>query len=247
LLNDTGASPGVLSQLPHLLDGESNYIVLAEGYKPSPADVRKIRSMGIQLAKPPSHPPFVLEAVPEGVLASSRQRPERAVLTESEIAECAAEGFKSDFLISVTGQRGKRGGNQVIFGGRELFVPDREFRLFVCLVLFLQRRKDGYVSFDELRSGDFSEEADRLVSESEVAPQGLSQAIDRLRDRFKGVLGDLPARQFIERTSNRLRLSTHKICVTVDAPKIAAHEDPVIARLGRALSNYISEQSQGPV
>ena len=64
-----------------------------------------------------------------------------------------------------------------------------------------------------------------------IMPQGLDQALSRMRKSFRGRIGNLGPMQFIEVQRSRVRLSTHPKFIEVDCDALLRHPDDRVRQL----------------
>jgi hypothetical protein len=241
LLHEHRQAMGVLRQLPSLLPrAVTHCLVLTHSFTPTVEEERELLSLRLAFAPVPVQEPFTI--APFIPSFGPRQVVLRAQLTAQQRLESDAQRFESDLLIELTGLQTPRRGNVVLVGGERLSVPDVPFRLFLCLVVYCYGRADAYVAFEELRRQDQVESAQRTASEGDVAAAGMPQAIHRLQQRFNGSLDGLPTTSFIQRSNNRVRLSTHRACLKIDITNLTNHKDEVIRRPARALAADLTGQ-----
>jgi hypothetical protein len=225
----------VLRQLAnfHLLAG-SRTVVITPTFQLGPADIRELWSFDVFLLPGSVDPPFLFDY--SLALEKRARQPKRKILTESEVEEYKRYRFKSDLAIEISGLREGNRGYAVFVGGEEVLVPDQPFRLLLRLVLELFRTPNGFMDLEQVKLQEFREPEDRLASEAELAPRGMDQALKRLRDLFPKALDGLAPNQFIERSSGKVRISTHRSCVTVDWRALREDsDDAVIGRIARAV------------
>lgn len=169
-------------------------------------------------------------------IAVERERREAQVetrpvirLSEAEENEVRQHRFKGAFVIQVTGQAEGRKSNVVMVDRAEVILPDAQFRLFLRLVVGLHETEDGYVTLGALRSGG------GIADEGVVFAEELYQAVSRLRARLGPAVRGLRAKQFVEVSRGRIRLSTHRRFVVVDRERLLKHPDEVIRLLANRL------------
>lgn len=146
------------------------------------------------------------------------------VLSEEEEEEFARNRYKSREPIEITGHIEGLKGNVVRLAGKEVIITDAPFKLFLRLVIQLQEAKDGFLALKDLKYGE------GIDGELELAPDGIEQALSRLRKPFAG----RAPKKFIERNKGRVRLSTHRACVTWNR-ELLLHPDSVIQQLAERL------------
>ena len=150
-------------------------------------------------------------------------------LSDAEEHEFEANRFNSRILIQVTGQTEVRKTNVILFDGREVTLPDAQFRLFLRLVAALHEADDGYVSLGTLRSGG------GITDEGIAFPEEIYQAVSRLRFPLRTALHPLKPVEFIQVSRKRIRLSTHKRYVLFNRDQLARHPDELIRSLALRL------------
>jgi hypothetical protein len=123
----------------------------------------------------------------------------------------------------------------VTIGGHEVILPDAEFKLFLRLVAALYETKDGFVDRGQMKQGG------GLAEEGIYFPEELDQAVGRLRWRLGPALEGLKSTKYIEVQRKKIRLSTHRVCVSVDREALQKHPDDQIRQLaGRLRKNAAS-------
>jgi hypothetical protein len=157
-----------------------------------------------------------------------------APLSAGEEARFTAEGFNSRLLIQIDGRLSGRKSNLVLVGGEAVSIDDANFVLLLRLILQLWTTSDGYLRLLDIRR-DVT-----FGAEQGLIPDGLPQALSRLRKYFRGRVGSLSHREFIENKRGRVRLSTHPRLVMVDCGALANHDNELVqklaARIGEAAS-----------
>lgn len=159
----------------------------------------------------------------------------QATLTDAEEKECTSQRFKSRLPIEITGHTEARKGNVVKIAEAEVVLPDALFRLFLRLIVALYETSDGFLCRNDLRYGEGSD------SEFTLAPEGLDQAVSRLRTCVRPALKGLKPTQFIEFKRKRLRLSTHRAYVIANKQRLVNHPNEVI----RSLAARLPTEKQG--
>ncbi len=186
-----------------------------------------------------SGPDFVKHKLPSTCLlhlATIRKAPGPAKpdlpaieLSSADEEQILQHRLKSRLRIRITGQTEGRKSNVVQVDDAEVVLPDSQFRLFLRLVVGVFETVDGFVELKLLGTpGD-------LNSEEPFLPEGLDQMISRVRARFRPALKELKATQFIEVQRRRMRVSTHRRYVAVDADKLLKHPDHIIRALAARL------------
>ncbi len=150
-------------------------------------------------------------------------------LSESEERAVRQHRFKSRLPIQVTGQTEARKANVVLIDGLEVIMPDAQFRLFLRLVVALHEVDDGYISLGTLRSGG------GITDEGIAFPEGIHQAVSRLRLPLRPALRDLKPGEFIQVSMKRIRLSTHRRYVLFNRDQLARHPGELIRSLALRL------------
>lgn len=154
--------------------------------------------------------------------------PPDVVLSPPEERSFRTQQFKSRQVVQVTGQTEARKSNVIRIGGAEVLLPDSQFRLFLRLIVALFENDHGYVTRESLRYGEGAD------WDGELAPDGLDQAISRIRTRIRPAL-NIVATSFIQSHHKRVRISTHRSYVFVDREKLLSHDDPIIRLLAERL------------
>jgi 7-cyano-7-deazaguanine synthase in queuosine biosynthesis len=150
-------------------------------------------------------------------------------LAEAEEQELKRQRFNSRLVIQLTGETEPRKSNVVRIDEAEVLLPDSLFRLFLRLAVALHESPDGFLSRETLKYGE------ALDSESALAPEGLDQAISRLRALVRPALKGLDAKKLIEVSRGRVRLSTYNRYVLVDREHLLGHPDEVVRLLAERL------------
>jgi hypothetical protein len=70
-----------------------------------------------------------------------------------------------------------------------------------------------------------------MDGEVHLMPAGFDQALGRIRRSFRGRIGGLSPKQFIEVRRRRVRLSTHPRLIAVDCDALATHPDERVQTL----------------
>ena len=168
--------------------------------------------------------------VPAAATSIPQQLP-LVTLSEQEQEEFKRYRFKSQLPIHVTGQTEGRKSNVVMIGGHEVILPDADFKLFLRLVLALYQSADGFVDRGQMKQGG------GLANEGIYFAEMLDQAVGRLRWRLGPALEGLKAINYIEVQRKKIRLSTHRACVSVDREALLKHPDNQIRSLAAQLPN----------
>jgi 7-cyano-7-deazaguanine synthase in queuosine biosynthesis len=166
--------------------------------------------------------------VPAAATGTPQQLP-LVTLSEQEEQEFERHRFKCRLPVRVTGQTEGRKSNVVTIGGREVILPDAQFKLFLRLVVALYETKDGFVDRGQMKQGG------GLAEEEIYFPEELDQAVGRLRWRLGPALVDLKPTKYIEVQRKKIRLSTHSACVSVDREALLKHPADQIRSLAARL------------
>jgi hypothetical protein len=168
-------------------------------------------------------------SLPVATTPSSQLESPAVVLSEQEEQEFKRYRFKCRLPVRVTGLPEGRKSNVVTIGGREVILPDAQFKLFLRLVVALYETNDGFVDRGQMKRGG------GLADEGIYFPEHLDQAADRLRARLGPALEGLKAKKYIEVQSKKIRLSTHRACVSADRELLMSHTDKKIRSLAARL------------
>jgi hypothetical protein len=153
-----------------------------------------------------------------------------ADISAADEQEFARAGFKSRLPVVFTGERQRRASNVVAIGGTRLFLPQAEFTLLLRLAVETTRSAYGWC----LKGGGRGHGG--LSMEAGVAPQGIDQAIFRLRNALEPALGVLDPTDFIEGNGRgSVRLSTHRCYLRVNRSELGKHPRDAIRRLALEL------------
>ena len=76
-------------------------------------------------------------------------------------------------------------------------------------------------------------------------PPGFDQALSRLRKSFRGRIGTLSPREFIQVQRTRVRLSTHPRYLSVDCHALLQHEDARVRALAERIKS-LQDAYPGP-
>ncbi len=162
-------------------------------------------------------------------MAGSTREARRTSLSAREREEFEAQGFKSDLAIQFTGWTEGLRGNILFVGGERMVLTDAPLKLLLRLAVQLQETDDGFLALADLKYGE------GVDGESEFAPDGMDQALSRLRKPFAGYLEGLPTNKLIERRKGKVRLSTHRRCVTWDRERLLLHDNAAVRQLAERL------------
>jgi hypothetical protein len=174
--------------------------------------------------------PFSVNFTPASNAIDDRTSSQSAAnLSDLEEAECRKHRFQCRLPIVLTGITQGRGGNIVEVNGQDVLLPDSAFRVLIRLVVALFDAPDGFVDRGKMMSSG------GLAAEGLYSSAAIDQATSRLRAPFHTALGTLSPKKFIEVTRGKVRLSTHRACVTWDAQRLGAHEDVTVRKLVRRL------------
>lgn len=153
----------------------------------------------------------------------------RVELSEREEGEFLAHRFKSRHVVEITGATEPRRSNVLTIGGREVRLTDGQLRLFLRLVVALFETDDGYVTRESLRHGEGAD------WDGELAPDGLDQAISRIRTRIRPALEDIEPTDFVQVYRERVRISTHQRYVLAGRDRLLKHDDTIVRMLAKRL------------
>lgn len=137
--------------------------------------------------------------------------------------------FRSRHVIQVTGDTEPRKSNVLRMGDAEVILTDRQLRLFLRLIVALFETDGGYLTRESLKHGEGAD------WDGELAPEGLDQAISRIRARIRPALKEIDPKDFIQCHRSRVRISTHKRYVLVNRDKLLDHDDTIIRLLAERL------------
>jgi hypothetical protein len=230
-----------LKALPNSLSHRyDRFVVVSPSFSLTPTEQRELESLDVFVAPLAVDDPLLLDCT-QALQKPSRRAP-RVSLSDEEEREFALRGFRSRLPILITGRTEGRRRNLLEVAGHDVILTDSSFRLLLRLVVALVETDDGFLSRADLTYG-----AD-LDSEQALAPEGLEQALSRLRGPFRPALGDLKPTQLIEVRGGRVRLSTHHRYVAWDLDALMLHADGVILGLSRRLAQHepANGRSQGP-
>jgi hypothetical protein len=170
---------------------------------------------------------------PASPTAPSKHLPPRIILSEMEEREAARYGLVNQQVIAIPGATSKLA-NRIVIGASPVDLPRADFVLFMRLVLALFETEDGYLDWQSIRYGRQGE------NELTYAPEGLEQALSRLRKLVRGALGEMDAGAFIQRSENRVRISSHKRLVVYDRGALLAHKEKRVRMLAERLPSLAS-------
>lgn len=214
---------GLANLLP---DSYDRYLVVCPTYTPTLAVARDIAAFRTVIVSLNKDDLWKIN-IPETTKPSVQGR--RVVLTDVEEEEFIRHGFHVRLPIHVTASGEGRNSTVVTLDGNAVSVPQAEFRLFMLLVTALFQYENGYLPWNDIK---FSQDE---MGELSIAPDGLEQAISRLRTRFKSPLGGLKGSEFIERKNFRIRISTHRRFVTYDREGLFDHPDSLVRQWAQRL------------
>lgn len=226
--SDTNALQSMRSLSNLVSDSYQYFAVVCPSYAPTPEANRQLNGLNVRVIQMHPEAPFVLDlATPP---QSPRVRGPRILLNEEEEMEFQRQGFHYRLPINVTAREKGRNSTLVLLDGHELALPLAPFKLFIWILGGLFHDSSGFVAWDELTysTGELREE--------HIVPQGVDQALNRLRARFESPVGaSLKGTKFIEQRHRRVRISTHKRFVTYDLQGLLTHNDEVIRLLAASL------------
>jgi hypothetical protein len=136
-------------------------------------------------------------------------------------------GFRFRGRVQFTGRTTGRKGNVVMIGQAEVILPDAEFKRLLFLGVGLFESPDGFVDIGK-------DHAENDHGECEICkffPDGVDQAVSRLRQRLPQAVTGLSATDFIEVQRRRIRISTHRDCLSFDRQLLLRHPDESVKRL----------------
>jgi len=230
-----------LRALPNSLSHRyDRFVVMSPGFSLTPAEQRELELLDVFVVPLGADDPLLVDYTP--ALEKPRRRAPRGLLSDEEEREFGLRGFKSRLPILITGRVERRKSNLLEVAGHDVILTDSAFRLFLRLVVALFETDDGFLPRTDLRYGT------GLDSEHVLAPEGLEQALSRLRAPFGPALGDLKPTQFIEAREERVRLSTHRRYVAWDLDALMMRADEAILGLSHRLAQHepASAPGQGP-
>jgi len=166
---------------------------------------------------------------------ATKKPPEKVIeitLSPEEEKEFERHQFKSRLPIEITGEVERRTSNLLLVGGRRVILEDASFIIFLRLVVELFKGEGGHVYKGDPMSAD----SGGLIKEGFISPDGMDQAIRRLRNRFGPALKEIKPNEFIEASKMKhIRLSTHPRFIRYDKDKLFVHENPKVRKLARKL------------
>lgn len=176
-------------------------------------------------------PPTCLIRISVGAGKPSEPKPSvpEIKLSAHEEESFRVHRFKSRHIIQITGETEARKSNVLRINDAEVFLTDSQFRLFLRFVVALFETDNGYVTRESLKYGEGAD------WDGELAPEGLDQAISRIRTRIRPALKDTDPTAFIECHRKRARISTHMRYVFTNREKLLNHDDPIIRLLAERL------------
>lgn len=210
-----------------LVNPYDRYIVVCPSFTPTPTLVREINSLRMIVVTLREDNPWVIDLPAQLRPYASKGR--KVILTETQEDEFKNYGFRVRLPIHITALSAGRNATIVLLDGNQVSIPLADFRLFIFLIIALFLHEDGFLSWNDIK---YSVED---VGENLIAPEGLEQAVSRLRSRFKSPLGGLKGNEFIERKSWRVRISTHRKFITYDRNGLLNHFDPLVRQLVQRL------------
>ena len=160
-------------------------------------------------------------------------------LNDEEERDFVSQGFKSRLLLEIPGRMTNKKSNVVLVQGEVSELDDADFVPFLRLVLALFESDDGFVARDSLKYG-FG-----IDGEGALMPQGVDQALARMRKPFRGRIGNLSRLEFIEAQRGRIRLSTHRHYIQVDEAVLLKHLDERVQSLARRISQAKIRSASG--
>lgn len=217
-----------LKALPNLLSRQCDrFVVACPSFAPAPREQRELESLDVFVVPLGAPDPFLLDY--SAALGKPARKAPRVVLSDEEDRDFGLMGFKSRLPIRITGRTERRKGNVIDVAGHGVILTDAPFRMFLRLVVALCETTDGFLSRNDLRYGT------GIDSEGVLAPDGLDQALSRLRAPFQPALEGLQRTHFIEARSSHVRLSTHRGYVTWDREALLRHQDGWVRGLAARL------------
>lgn len=214
------------------------FLVVCPSYAPTPSIKRELSALKIQVVRMNQEDPLILD-LKAGPRMRSVRGP-RVILTEEEENEVQRQGFNYRLPLHITAREKSRNGTEVLLDGNPVVLPLAPFRLFLWIVGGLFQAADGFVAWEDIKysTGDLREEG--------IVPDGLDQALRRLRERFESPVGSmLKGTRFIEQKRRRVRLSTHKGYVTYDLRGLLTHPDSLVRELATRLPDDPEHNVEG--
>lgn len=150
-------------------------------------------------------------------------------LSAEEEDEFLRHRFNGRLAVRLTGETTRRKSNVILLDDLPVIVPDADFKLLLRLVVGLHESDDGYVQLGTLKYGG------GLAEEGILRAEGMYQAVSRLRARLDPALVGLDAKQFVEITRGRIRLSTHRAYISFDRERLLKHPDESVRLLAEHL------------
>jgi hypothetical protein len=217
-----------LKALPNSLSRQYDRLVVAcPSFVPAPRERRELESLDVFVVPLGAPDPFLLDY--SAALRKPARKAPRVVLSDDEEEEFERLGFKSRLPIRITGRIERRKGNVIDVAGHSVVLTDAPFKMLLRLVVALCETTDGFLSRNELTYGA------GIDSEGVLAPDGLDQALSRLRAPFQPALEGLQRTHFIEARSSHVRLSTYRRYVTWDREALRGHQDGWVRGLAARL------------
>jgi hypothetical protein len=230
-----------LRALPNSLSHRyDRFVVMSPSFSLTPAEQRELELLDVFVVPLGVDDPLLADYTP--ALEKPRRRAPRVLLSDEEEREFGLRGFASRLPIVITGRTEGRRRNLLEVAGHDVSLTDSEFRLLLRLVIALFETDDAFLSRADLVYGT------DLDSEQALAPEGLDQALSRLRGPFRAALGGLKPTQLIEARGGRVRLSTHRRYVAWDLDILMLHADGVVRQLSSRLAQHelANGQARGP-
>ena len=169
--------------------------------------------------------------IPGGICGASTGSGEMPSVTLSpeEESNCDSHGLNGRYVVGLSGRTESRKGNQVLIDCFRVILPDADFRRFLRLVVALFESEDGFVDMNP--QGRYAE----CSVEEALFPEGIDQAVNRLRVRLDPALTGMRAADYVQVQRRRVRLSTHRKYIRYDRSRLLAHPDEVIRKLASRL------------
>lgn len=236
LIDDDRTAVLWLANVPKLVPANDRFVAVCPRYIPGPVVRRTLEGERVHVVPLGSADPFLLDL--EGVLVPGRSLT-LAALTQQEERECEAKGLRSRLTIHISGHPTGRGGSIVEVGGAPVELSRSRFRLFLRLVVGLFEGEDGFVFRGTMKDGG------GLIEEGYYAGPSMDPVLGRLREPFRGHLGSLDPKEFIEASAGHVRLSTHRRCVTWNADRLRGIQDKTIQELVGRLQKAAAKATLG--
>lgn len=219
-----------LPALPTMVSGRPDrYLVALPSLEINDqTDLIRLERLGIFSVNLNEKDPFTIDLSP--ALKKPAEKPVQITLTPEEEKEFDRHQFKSRLPIEITGEVKRRKSNLIYVGGAEVLLGDAPFCIFLHLVAELSKGGDGsvYKGDPEYKGG--------LIGDCNINPDGMDQAIQRLRELFVPALRGLDAKSFIEANKPKhIRLSTHPAFISYNKDKLLHHEEERIRKWTRQL------------